>query len=108
MATVYAFPRSMRSETVAVSPLGRISCLSTWVAVSVRLLQEESGLRADGRLYLRARAGGSPGVPVVGGPLFWRQALGSSVVASLGLPLKRSFLLRIVWGNPYFSPISGP
>ena len=44
MATAYAFPRSMRSETVAVSPLGRISCLSTWVAVSVRLLQEGSGL----------------------------------------------------------------
>ena len=70
MATVYAFPWNMRSETVADSPHGRISCLSTWAEVSVRLSQEGSGLRADGGLYLQARADGSLGTPAVGGPLF--------------------------------------
>ena len=45
MATAYAFPWSMRLETVAVSSLRRISCLSMWVEVSVRLLQE--GLLKD-------------------------------------------------------------
>ena len=78
MATVYALPWNMRSETVADSPHGRISCLSTWAEVSVRLSQEGSGLRADAGLHLRARADGSLGTPAVGGPLFGRQALGSS------------------------------
>lgn len=96
MATAYAFPWNMRSETVAVSPHGRISCLSTLAEVSVRLSQKGSGLRADRGLYLRARADGSLGTPAVEGPLFRRQALGSSILASPGLSLKRSFLLRIV------------